>query len=262
MFLIIQETISGFRALFPKGRFRWVLLVLSGIAAGISVSELLVMKFFSKLILDESKVSSTRFKFLVIGFLIFFIVTRIGQYLQRSYRVTAFERSFKAANKQRSKREENAEWSMAFELTNILSYGVQLIAILAFFALIKPFIALINIVIIIGILYFLGGIFSKQLVVQLELAKLKGSEAPGAANRHGHRVRAGEGGALASGAGMLLLLGVLLFFSLDGQISVSNTLVIFLGARLQNSVLSNISRSLAKYARAKAIIETSKPNVE
>ena len=96
MFLIIQETISGFRALFPKGRFRWVLLVLSGIAAGISVSELLVMKFFSKLILDESKVSSTRFKFLVIGFLIFFIVTRIGQYLQRSYRVTAFERSFKA----------------------------------------------------------------------------------------------------------------------------------------------------------------------
>ena len=152
--------------------------------------------------------------------------------------------------------------SSDLELTNILSYGVQLIAILAFFALIKPFIALINIVIIIGILYFLGGIFSKQLVVQLELAKLKGAEAPGAANRHGHRVRAGEGGALASGAGMLLLLGVLLFFSLDGQISVSNTLVIFLGARLQNSVLSNISRSLAKYARAKAIIETSKPNVE
>ena len=44
------------------------------------------------------------------------------------------------------------------------------------------------------------------------------------------------------------------FFSVDGQISVSNTLVIFLGARLQNSVLSNISRSLAKVARAQVIV--------
>ena len=102
MFLIIKETIEGFRALFPRGRFRWVLLILSGIAAGISVSELLVMKFFSKLILDESKVTSNKFKFLVIGFLIFFIVTRIGQYLQRSYRVTAFERSFKRSEEHTS----------------------------------------------------------------------------------------------------------------------------------------------------------------
>jgi hypothetical protein len=46
----------------------------------------------------------------------------------------------------------------------------------------------------------------------------------------------------------------LLFFSLDGQISVSNTLVIFLGARLQNSVLSNTARSLAKYARSQVVV--------
>ena len=260
MKLIIDETVAGFRAIFPRGRFRWVLIVLSGIAAAISVSELLVMKFFSNLIIEESKISSTKFTLLVVGFLAFFIVTRIGQYLQRSYRVTAFERSFKAANKQRSKKEENAEWSMAFELTNILSYGVQLIAILAFFAIIKPLIALMNALIIVGILYFLGNIFQKQLSVQTELEKLKGAEAPRAADRHGHRVRAGEGGALASGAGMLMLLGILLFFSLDGQVSVTNTLVIFLGARLQNSVLSNISRSLAKYARAKAIVDNARAN--
>jgi hypothetical protein len=252
--LIFSETVKGFRRLFPHGRFRWILIVLSGIAAGISVSELLVMKFFSKLILEESKVDSKKFIFLIIGFLIFFIVTRIGQYFQRSYRVTAFERSFRAAKKERTKKEENAEWLMAFELTNLLSYGVQLVAILAFFLLLKPWVAIINLIIIVGILHFLGRIFRRQIDVHRENSAANGAQELRAADRHGHRVRAGESGALASGAGMLILLGVLLFFSVDGQISVSNTLVIFLGARLQNSVLSNISRSLAKVARAQVIV--------
>ena len=257
MRLIISETIKGFRRLFPHGRFRWILIVLSAIAAGISVSELLVMKFFSKLILEESKIDSKKFILLIIGFLIFFIVTRVGQYFQRSYRITAFERSFRAAKKERTKKEENAEWQMAFELTNLLSYGVQIIAILAFFTFLKPWVALINLVIIFGILHFLGRIFQKQLEVHRVNSGTNGAQELGAADRHGHRVRAGESGALASGAGMLILLAVLLIFSVDGQISKSNTLVIFLGARLQNSVLSNISRSLAKVARTQVIVKSS-----
>ena len=89
---------------------------------------------------------------------------------------------------------------------------------------------------------------------QRQMLQLKGEDAPRAAHHHATRVKAGEGGALASGVGMLLLLCALLFFSLDGQISVSNTLVIFLGARLQNSVLSNTARSLAKYARSQVVV--------
>jgi hypothetical protein len=42
----------------------------------------------------------------------------------------------------------------------------------------------------------------------------------------------------------------LLFFSIDGEITPANTLVIFLGARLQNSVISNGSRSLMRYAKS------------
>jgi hypothetical protein len=49
---------------------------------------------------------------------------------------------------------------------------------------------------------------------------------------------------------MLALLGVLLYFSIQGDITPANTLVIFLGARLQNSVISNGSRSLMRYARS------------
>jgi sterol desaturase/sphingolipid hydroxylase (fatty acid hydroxylase superfamily) len=254
MIRIFNEVISGFRLLFPRGKFRLLLIALSAIAAGISVSELLVMKFFSKLILEEAQVERSTFTLLVIGFLIFFIVTRVGQFFQRNYRVRAFEKSFKAANRQRTKREENAEWTMAFELTNILGNAVQLIAIIAFFALISPFVAFINLLIIFGILHVIGRIFVQQLEKQRQMLHLKGEEAPRARHHHATRVRAGESGALASGTGMLVLLCVLLFFSLDGQISISNTLVIFLGARLQNSVLSNTSRSLAKYARSQVLV--------
>ena len=46
--------IEGFRHLFPRGKFRFVLVVLSLIAAAISVSELLVMKFFATPLLFNS----------------------------------------------------------------------------------------------------------------------------------------------------------------------------------------------------------------
>ena len=44
MLFIAKEMIAGFRHLFPRGKFRFVLIVLSLIAAAISVSELLVMR--------------------------------------------------------------------------------------------------------------------------------------------------------------------------------------------------------------------------
>ncbi len=49
---------------------------------------------------------------------------------------------------------------------------------------------------------------------------------------------------------MLVLLALLLFLSIEGEITPANTLVIFLGARLQNSVISNASRSLMRYAKS------------
>lgn len=49
MIAIAKEMISGFRYLFPRGKFRIVLIALSALAATISVSELLVMKFFATL---------------------------------------------------------------------------------------------------------------------------------------------------------------------------------------------------------------------
>lgn len=250
MLFIFRELKNGFRHLFPKGRFRFVLIILSGIAATISVSELLVMKFFATLVLHEDEYSSTKLLVAAIGFFIFFILTRLSQFYQRNYRVKAFARSFRAAKKELTAKEENREWAMAFELTNLLSQGTQLIAILLFFAVLNPLIAAINLLILFVVLQVVGNLFQKQIAIQAEINALGGKKKVKPAKRYGVRIKAAETGALTSGAGTLVLLGLLLWLSVDGQITPANTLVIFLGARLQNSVISNGSRSLMRYAKS------------
>jgi len=249
MVFIAKEMIAGFRHLFPRGRFRFVLIVLSLIAAGISVSELLVMKFFATLVLHEGDYDNTKLAIAAAGFFAFFVITRVGQFYQRNYRVKAFARSFRAAKKDRTVKEENREWAMAFELTNVVSLGTQLVAIIAFFLFLNPMLALINAVVLIVILQVVGGIFRKQIAEHAQLNAL-GAKKVRADKRYGIRIKAAETGALISGAGTLFLLALLLFLSIDGQITPANTLVVFLGVRLQNSVISNASRSLMRYAKS------------
>ena len=250
MLFICREMIAGFRHLFPRGRFRFVLIFLSLIAATISVSELLVMKFFATLVLNEGDLDSSALLLAVIGFFIFFIVTRVSQFYQRNYRVEAFARSFRAAKKDRTVKEENREWAMAFELTNILSLGTQLLAILLFFLFLNPWFAVVNAMVLLLVLQVVGHLFRKQITIQTDLAALRGRKKVKPYKRYGARIKAAETGALSSGTGTLFLLGLLLFLSIDGQITPANTLVIFLGARLQNSVMANASRSLMRYAKS------------
>lgn len=250
MLFICREMIAGFRHLFPRGRFRFVLLFLSLIAATISVSELLVLKFFATLILHEGELDSTSLMLAVIGFFIFFIVTRLSQFYQRNYRVKAFARSFRAAKKDRTAKEEKREWVMAFELTKILSLGTQLVAILLFFLFLNPWFALVNTLILLLVLQVVGNLFRKQIAIQVKLAALRGKKRAKPQKQYKARIKAAETGALSSGAGTLLLLGLLLFLNIDGQITAANTLVIFLGVRLQNSVVANASRSLMRYAKS------------
>ncbi|MFM1796374.1 MAG: hypothetical protein RL733_155 [Actinomycetota bacterium] len=252
MLFIAKEMITGFKHLFSRGRFRFVLIFLSLLAATISVSELLVMKFFATLVLHEGEYSSNTFLFAAIGFFIFFLVTRISQFYQRNYRVKAFARSFRATNKgiKKKRKVENLEWAMAFELTNVLSLGAQLAAITLFFLILNPVIALLNAILISMILHVVGVLFRNQIQIQAELAAKKGKERAKPDKRYGVRIRAAETGTLASGAGMLILLAMLLIYHLNDHISAANTLVFFLGARLQNSVISNASRSLMRYAKS------------
>jgi len=256
MIAIAKEMISGFRYLFPRGKFRIVLIALSLLAATISVSELLVMKFFATLVLNEEEFTREFLGWAIAGFFLFFILTRVSQYFQRSYRVKAFARSFRAAKKDRTAKEENREWAMAFELSNILSFATQLVAIITFFFFLDPLLALINTLILIVVLQALGWIFNKQIMVQRDLVIKNQKKRIKPEKRYSARIKAGESGALISSAGTLVLLASLLYLSVDSQISPTNALIVFLGARLQNSVISNTSRSLMRYAKSSARIDS------
>ena len=78
MIAIVDEIRTGFKNLFPGGRFRYVLIVLSILGAVISVSELLVLKFFVQIVLQEGKIERSQFILLGAGLAIFFIITRLA----------------------------------------------------------------------------------------------------------------------------------------------------------------------------------------
>ena len=252
MIAIVDELKNGFRNLFPGGRFRYVLIILSMLGAVISVSELLVLKFFVQIVLHEGRIERNQFILLGAGLALFFIITRLAQYYQRNYRVTAFARSFKALKKARKKGAGNPEWAMAFEISSILTSATQLFAVLVFIIILEPLFAILNFVVILGVLTYVAYLFTKQLQVQLILQTERDGKKAHPQKRYGTRIRAAENGALAAGVGMIILLGALLSLSYSGEITVANTLIIFFGTRLQNGSLTSTSRSLMRYARAKA----------
>jgi hypothetical protein len=222
------------------------------LAAVISVSELLVMKFFVNIVVQEGEIERNRFILLGSGIAIFFILTRVSQYYQRVYRVRAFARSFKSLRKLKKRGAKNPEWAMAFEVSNILTQATQVIAVLAFTLIIEPVFAAVNFLVVLVILAVIGRIFAKQLKVQQELQVERDGKRARPQKRYGTRIKAAELGSLFAGFGIAVLLGVLLLMSYNGDISLANTLILFFGTRLQNGSLTSTSRSLMRYAKAKA----------
>ena len=72
------------------------------------------------------------------------------------------------------------------------------------------------------------------------------------AERLGSRIQQAEFATLLASFGVVLLMGALIWFSIEGMISLANTIVFFLGLRLQNTTFSSVSSSLMRFARAKA----------
>lgn len=252
MFAIFTELRHGFKNLFPAGKFRFVLLILSALGAFISISELLLLKGFVEIVTREDQFSSREFALLGALFMAFFAVTLLAQYFQRTFRVKAFAKSFRARLKVVNKGSGSRDWAMAGEISNVITQITKLFAVLLFLIIIDFRFALLNIAITLMALVVISRIFSTQLEMQERLISQKTTFQKRVQRSHGLRVRAGESGALVAGIATSFLLAVLLFLSYDGDISLSNTLLIFFGIRNQNGSLSNTSRSLMRYAKAKA----------
>jgi len=91
----------------------------------------------------------------------------------------------------------------------------------------------------------------QHVVVQQQLLTENNGKQAKPQRRYAERIKAAESGGLVSAGGMIVLLGSLLYLSYNQDISISNTLIICFGVRLQNASLTNSSRSLMRYAKAK-----------
>ena len=77
-------------------------------------------------------------------------------------------------------------------------------------------------------------------------------ESLGVAKSRNRNIWVAKGEFRVCGGDVVVLRGALIWFSIEGMISLSNTIVFFLGLRLQNTTFSSVSSSLMRFARAKA----------
>ena len=147
--------------------------------------------------------------------------------------------------------QESWQWSLAFEVTSLLSLITQLIVVSIFFFTLNPLFSVINLILMIIIFQFFGSLFKHQLSAQRGfLASRRAKEVVANSVRVGTRIRSGEIGALVSGFGMIILLTLLLYLSYQGELSTSDTIIFFFGLKMQTSNLSTFSLGLMRFARA------------
>ncbi len=249
---IAKELITAFRDLFPRGKHSIYLLGLVLIAAIIPVTELLITKLFTDLIIHSSKYSAAQITVQVILFFSLFALTRAAHFGHKVYRVRVFDKAFKGYDKERSKQKESWEWALAFELSTVLGALTQLLIFATFFTVLNPLFGFVNFVVLLASLQVIGVIFGRQVQQQKKFfwAKQVKKDVE-ASTRVGSRVKSGETGTLLASIGMVLLMGFLITLSLTGLAAASDVIVLFLGARMQNSTMSQISTALMRFARAR-----------
>jgi len=249
---IIFQLKNTLLQLFPTNKHRSILIGLVLIAASISVSELAVTKLFTKIILHEGSLSRAKLIIYIGAFFLFFGITRAGHYLQRIYRVNVFDKAFKSSKSGVTAAQENWRWSLAFELTTLLGVFTQILVIVIFFAYLNILFGVLNVLVLVVVVEILGRLFASQIEAQRGFVVARKNKIPVSNfERIGSRIKTGEFGILIAGFSLILLLAALIYFSYKGDISRSNTIVLFFGLRMQNSSLATFSTSLMRFARAR-----------
>jgi heme exporter protein D len=248
---------NTYEQLIPKGRDRGMLLFLVALGAFIPVTELFVTKLFTDVITKERNGAGLK---LIIGevliFFFLFLLTRVAHYAQRIYRVQFFDTVFRKTGRQATGGKASWEWALGLELVNVLSFATQLVVIAAFFVWLAPIYGAFNILLIILLTEVVSRLFKAQMVQQKRYHEQRFSKNQVSAyQKLRSRIMSAEVGTLISSVGVVILLGGLIIMSLNGLVSISTTVVLFLGARLQNGTFASLSGAVMRYARAVANAE-------
>ncbi|MEN9679890.1 MAG: hypothetical protein RLZ57_1019 [Actinomycetota bacterium] len=255
MIFIAKLFRKTFYKLFINKKHKFAVIGVILIGSSISITELAVAKLFTKIVLHEKTMSESKAALWIAAFFIAFGLTRAGHFAQRLFRINYFEKVFDdlKLNRDLTKTQENWMWTLAIELSGVLSAAVQLILLATFFSFFSPLFTIINLIVIFLIFEVFSRLLIHQIAQQREFVKARKEKNPAAsALQVKTRIRSGELGQLLSSFGIMLLLAVLLYLSYKNGLSASNTIVLFLGIRMQSSNLNNISTGLMRFARALA----------
>ena len=250
---IATELLSSAGLILPSKKFRWQFAFLVLLAALIPVTELLVIKLFTDLVIAGGDMDPTILVLSILGVSALFVTTRFVNYVQKTYRVKFFDKSFESDTRERSSTKESWEWAMALEMVNVLSFITQIVVISIFFFVLDWVFASLVLLAALIILEIFGRYFRVQQIAQrgfVEKRRAKQDVKP--ADRLGSRIQSAEFVTLLAAVFIVVLIAVLIFFGVSGITALSNTIVFFLGLRLLNTTFGSLAGSLMRFARAKA----------
>ena len=250
---IATELLSSAGLILPSKKFRWQFAFLVLLAALIPVTELLVIKLFTDLVIAGGDMDPTILVLSILGVSALFVTTRFVNYVQKTYRVKFFDKSFESDTRERSSTKESWEWAMALEMVNVLSFITQIVVISIFFFVLDWVFASLVLLVALIILEIFGRYFRVQQIAQrgfVEKRRAKQDVKP--ADRLGSRIQSAEFVTLLAAVFIVVLIAVLIFFGVSGITALSNTIVFFLGLRLLNTTFGSLAGSLMRFARAKA----------
>lgn len=244
-------------ALVPGGRDRLTLAVLVALGALIPVTELFVTKIFTDVVTRERRGTGLAdVAGELVAFFVLFLGTRVAHYAQRVQRVRFFDRVFRSSGRDGTGVRAGWEWAVGLELVNVLSFATQLVVVAGFFVWLAPVYGAFNVLLVAVLLEVVARLFRGQLTTQARYVESRRRRVlVPAYDKLRTRVVSAELGTLISSVGVVVLLGALIVMSVDGLVDVSTTVVLFLGARLQNGIVASLSGAVMRYARAVANAE-------
>jgi len=254
MFYLVRIVLKTFLALFPKGRHRKRAVLLAAIATVVPLSQLFVIRIFSNLILHGKQ---EQFQTLIVNFVLFlglFGVSHIATYWQKTYRVKVFNDALNSRPGTRSKLSESWDWALTFETNNLLHTFTQILVLGAFFIYVNWQSGLANVLLVLITMQIIKSVFIKQTATQEAFALAQRNKQPVTSfAKVAARIKSAELGTLVANGAFVVSLTALLFFSFEGTLQPADAVMLFLGFRMQNSNLGQISGSLMRFARAKIL---------
>ena len=254
MLRVAIELWSATKDLFPSKRHLRMVMGLVTLATIVSISELLLAKLFSDLILPSEPRSSSNLIILSVIFLGVFGLLRIINFVREYYRLNIFEKAL--TEDSGSKFANSWKWATAMELTALLTIVGRFvfISILLFYFSI-PF-ALCNLILSVILFQTFALQMKRQYIEQRKFRKLQLEKKPVTnAEKVKTRILAGESISLISAFGMLLMFGALILFSTKDVIEPTIAFTLFIALRMIGQIYSGFSSGLMRYVRARVYCE-------